>query len=96
MCFSMKNEQVQCVNYSGTVFFYFFVLFVFFFLRCPVKTQVMTKFVYDQSTGSADATVFSMFKFPGNDQVHLQCDIAVCKGESEPVFVYSTDSYLSR
>ena len=68
-----------------------FALFPFFCLkRCPVKAQVMTKFVFDQSTGLADSTIFSMFKFPGNEQVHLQCDVGVCRGE----FYYCFLSYF--
>ena len=41
----------------------------------------MTKFIYDRNTGLADATLFSMFRFPDSPQVHFQCDIAVCRGK---------------
>lgn len=46
---------------------------------CPVKVR-MTKFIYDRSTGIADATLFSMFRFADSSEVHFQCDIAVCRG----------------
>ncbi|XP_024936824.1 uncharacterized protein LOC107263726 isoform X2 [Cephus cinctus] len=46
---------------------------------CPVNARMMTKFVFDPTTGQADATLFSMFQLPDSPQVHFQCDIAVCK-----------------
>ncbi|XP_011691370.1 PREDICTED: uncharacterized protein LOC105452176 [Wasmannia auropunctata] len=46
---------------------------------CPVKVR-MTKFIYDRSTGKADATLLSMFRFADSSEVHFQCDIAVCRG----------------
>ncbi|XP_043285999.1 uncharacterized protein [Venturia canescens] len=62
--FNKKNSSVQLIDDKG----------------CPVKAQFITKFVFDQNTGLADASVLSMFRFPDREQVHLQCDIAVCIG----------------
>ncbi|XP_017756112.1 PREDICTED: uncharacterized protein LOC108547912 [Eufriesea mexicana] len=62
--FNKRNTSVQLIDDKG----------------CPVKARVMTKFIYDRNTGLADATLFSMFRFPDSPQVHFQCDIAVCRG----------------
>ncbi|XP_043522348.1 uncharacterized protein LOC122535145 isoform X3 [Frieseomelitta varia] len=61
--FNKRNTSVQLIDDKG----------------CPVKARVMTKFIYDRNTGLADATLFSMFRFPDSPQVHFQCDIAVCR-----------------
>ncbi|KAF3429634.1 hypothetical protein E2986_09966, partial [Frieseomelitta varia] len=63
--FNKRNTSVQLIDDKG----------------CPVKARVMTKFIYDRNTGLADATLFSMFRFPDSPQVHFQCDIAVCRGK---------------
>jgi len=57
---------------------------LFLLQSCPVKVR-MTKFIYDRSTGIADATLFSMFRFADSSEVHFQCDIAVCRGKTHPV-----------
>lgn len=62
--FNKKNVSVSLIDDKG----------------CPVKTRVMTKFIYDRNTGMADATLFSMFRFSDSPQMHFQCDIAVCRG----------------
>lgn len=59
-----KNSSVQLIDERG----------------CPVKTHVITKFIYDKNTGIADAILYSMFRFPDSTQIHFQCDIAVCRG----------------
>ena len=40
----------------------------------------MSTFKYDKKQGRAEATLYSMFKFPESNRVHFQCDILVCKG----------------
>ena len=35
---------------------------------------------YNRVTGTAEARLFSMFKFPDSNRVHFQCDIVICKG----------------
>ncbi len=40
----------------------------------------MSPFKYDKAQGRAEATLYSMFKFPESNRVHFQCDILVCKG----------------
>ena len=41
---------------------------------------IMSQFSYDSLTGTAQAKLFSMFKFPESNRVHFQCDIVICKG----------------
>ena len=36
---------------------------------------------YNRVTGTAEARLFSMFKFPDSNRVHFQCDIVICKGD---------------
>lgn len=50
------------------------------FTRCPSNRHVISQFTYNEKLGYADATIYSMFRFPDSSEVHLQCDIAVCKG----------------
>merc|ERR1711936_767816 len=41
----------------------------------------ISQFQYDREAGTAEARLFSMFKFPESNRVHFQCDIVICKGE---------------
>ena len=47
---------------------------------CPDRS-IMSQFQYDSKAGTAEAKLFSMFKFPESNRVHFQCDIVICKGE---------------
>ena len=51
----------------------------FLYFRCPER-NILSAFVYDKEKGTAEATLYSMFKFPDSNRVHFQCDILVCKG----------------
>jgi len=51
---------------------------------CPIR-RIMSDFRYDVVRGTAEATVYSMFKFPESHRVHIQCDILVCPEKCEPV-----------
>ena len=48
---------------------------------CPIR-RIMSHFRYDLAKGTAEATIYSMFKFPDSHRVHIQCDILVCPGTS--------------
>ena len=50
--------------------------------RCPER-NILSSFVYNKENGTADATLYSMFKFPDSNRVHFQCDILVCKDECD-------------
>lgn len=47
--------------------------------RCPDK-DIMSPFKYNRISGTAEAQLYSMFKFPESNRVHFQCDILVCRG----------------
>ncbi|XP_072162298.1 uncharacterized protein [Bemisia tabaci] len=47
---------------------------------CPVNPRVISKFKYDEKLSQADASLYSMFRFPESSEIHFQCDIMVCKG----------------
>jgi len=49
---------------------------------CP-EPSIMSEFSYDRLSGTAEAKLFSMFKFPDSNRVHFQCDIVICKGDCE-------------
>jgi hypothetical protein len=40
----------------------------------------LSEFKYNRLQGTAEAKLYSMFKFPESNRVHFQCDIVVCKG----------------
>ena len=46
---------------------------------CPIR-RIISEFRYDTVMGTAEATLYSMFKFPESHRVHIQCDILVCPG----------------
>jgi len=49
---------------------------------CP-EPSIMSEFSYDRLSGTAEAKLFSMFKFPDSNRVHFQCDIVICKGDCD-------------
>ncbi|XP_014226893.1 uncharacterized protein LOC106652449 isoform X1 [Trichogramma pretiosum] len=53
---------------------------------CPDKSRFISKFVYDRHAGTAEATL-SAFRFSDTQkQLHLQCEIVLCKETcGEPV-----------
>lgn len=51
---------------------------------CPEK-GILSPFKYEPKSGVADATLYSMFKFPNSNKVHFQCDVAICKGGCPPM-----------
>ena len=43
---------------------------------------------YDRLSGTAEAKLFSMFKFPDSNRVHFQCDIVICKGDPKYFWLF--------
>ena len=41
----------------------------------------MSEFRYNRISGTAEAQLYSMFKFHNSNRVHFQCDILVCHGK---------------
>ena len=42
--------------------------------------KLISEFAYDKSSGSAEATIYSMFRLPHSNRTYFQCDVAICKG----------------
>ena len=54
---------------------------IYLFFSCPDK-DIMSPFKYNRISGTAEAQLYSMFKFPESNRVHFQCDILVCRGRT--------------
>lgn len=54
--FSKSNSSVALIDDRG----------------CPDNPDVIEAFTYDQSKGTAEAKLKSMFRFPESSEVHLQ------------------------
>ena len=52
-----------------------------FSIRCPER-NVLTQFVFDSSKGISSSKLYSMFRFPDSNTVHLQCDILLCNKDN--------------
>ncbi|XP_059078322.1 uncharacterized protein LOC131876833 [Tigriopus californicus] len=48
--------------------------------RGCVIEKLISEFTYDQEKGTADATIFSMFRMPHSNRTYFQCDVAICSG----------------
>eukprot|EP00092_Neocalanus_flemingeri_P033888 GFUD01036850.1.p1 GENE.GFUD01036850.1~~GFUD01036850.1.p1 ORF type:complete len:417 (-),score=100.38 GFUD01036850.1:338-1588(-) len=45
------------------------------------RTQkLISEFSYDDSAGTADATLHSMFRMPSSNRTYFQCDVEICRG----------------
>ena len=42
--------------------------------------RLISDFTYERSTGSAEATLYSMFRLPHSNKTYFQCDVAICLG----------------
>ncbi|CAG2183593.1 unnamed protein product, partial [Oppiella nova] len=52
---------------------------------CPTAAQLMSEFIYNTSH-TAEAIVYEMFKFPDSHKLYIQCDAILCRGGCrEPV-----------
>lgn len=49
-------------------------------LSCPFDPQIISKFQVNSDGSQATAVLKSMFKFPEDSEVHIQCDVAQCNG----------------
>lgn len=62
---------------------------------CP-KGKFLSEFQYNKTSHSAEAKLYSMFKFPNSNQIHVQCDIVLCRGGCEQVTCPSNYEQLPR
>lgn len=56
LAFNKQNSSVPLIDDRG----------------CPVNPDVISQFVYDDTKGTADAFLRSMFRFPESSEVHFQ------------------------
>lgn len=47
--------------------------------------KLISEFTYDKSSGTAEATIYSMFRLPHSNRTFFQCDVAICKGTCKKV-----------
>merc|ERR1712029_497311 len=45
---------------------------------CSVD-RLISEFTYDKSSGSAEATLYSMFRLPHSNRTYFQCEVTICK-----------------
>ena len=61
---------------------------------CSVE-RLISDFTYDRSSGSAEATLYSMFRLPHSNRTYFQCDVSICLGTCpRPKCVDSVDEQL--
>ena len=74
LLFSRKQTSMaECKNQNLQLLMNLFLSF-----RCPQR-NVLSSFNYLVDDGMAEATLFSMFRFPESSTVHHQCDVFLCK-----------------
>ena len=56
-----------------------YVIFSYLYRGCS-RDRLISDFTYDRSTGSAEATLYSMFRLPHSNKTYFQCDVAICRG----------------
>jgi len=42
--------------------------------------RLISEFVYDDESGTAEATIFSVFRMPNSNRTYFQCDVEICSG----------------
>jgi len=42
--------------------------------------RLISEFIYDDDAGTAEATIFSVFRMPQSNRTYFQCDVEICKG----------------
>jgi hypothetical protein len=42
--------------------------------------RLISEFTYDDAAGTAEATIFSVFRMPLSNRTYFQCDVEICKG----------------
>merc|ERR1711994_385767 len=43
-------------------------------------TKLISDFTYDDAAGTAEATLFSMFRMRNSNRTYFQCDVEICRG----------------
>jgi len=59
--------------------------------------RLISEFVYDDDAGTAEATIFSVFRMPQSNRTYFQCDVEICKGSClRPTCDLETQAVLQR
>ena len=66
-----------------------------FYCSCPER-NILSSFIYDKENGTADAILYSMFKFPDSNRVHFQCDILLCPADECEKVICEDSSQIAR
>ena len=45
---------------------------------CSIE-RLISDFTYDKSAGTAEATLYSMFRLPHSNRTYFQCEVTICK-----------------
>jgi len=48
--------------------------------RACRSEKLISEFTYRDSSGVAEATLFSVFRMPGSNRTYFQCDVEICSG----------------
>jgi len=59
------------------------------------KDRLISEFTYDRSAGTAEATLYSMFRLPHSNKTYFQCDVAICLGTCPKPKCDDTDESLT-
>lgn len=60
---------------------------------CSVD-RLISDFTYDKAAGTAEATLYSMFRLPHSNRTYFQCDVAICKGSCKRPTCANADEQL--
>ena len=60
---------------------------------CSVD-RLISEFTYDKSSGSAEATLYSMFRLPHSNRTYFQCDVSICLGTCPAIKCTDADDSL--
>uniref|UniRef100_A0A914WYR1 ZP domain-containing protein n=1 Tax=Plectus sambesii TaxID=2011161 RepID=A0A914WYR1_9BILA len=60
---------------------------------CSTDMALISNFLYDPNAHAAQANLYSMFKFPEHDMIHLQCSVEICSGACPRVSVLLTSKF---
>ncbi|KAJ8977946.1 hypothetical protein NQ317_017414 [Molorchus minor] len=63
LAFNRLNSSVSLIDERG----------------CPVNKDIISPFTYDDKKGTADAQIRSIFRFSDGSELHLQCEMALCR-----------------
>ena len=58
---------------------------------CAIE-RLISDFTYDKNAGTAEATLYSMFRLPHSNRTYFQCDVLICRGKYLFYLIMNSDS----